>query len=186
MNFDNFHQDDDQETMIDYSEISNLKLEAVLSSSKSTRTSLEAIRIGEAGLNKHRQMLLNRVPEPGDFASFPLNKIEIKDLAYLSASQNHEFALLRGKKNDILFHGKEYECNFNEDLEELLINGKFELVAHSHPDKDKIIPSSNDRECIKKLNQKESQIISWYTGEIYTFHADEFEDLLNSEKGDTK
>ena len=35
----------------------------VLESSRSIQISLEAIREGEAGLNPHRQSMLNRVPE---------------------------------------------------------------------------------------------------------------------------
>ena len=58
---------------------------------------LESIRIREAGLNKRRQSLLNRITDKGMFASFPRNDVEDRDLAYLSAAAGDEFALLRGK-----------------------------------------------------------------------------------------
>ena len=73
----------------------------VLESTASMKTSLDAIRRGDAGLNAHRQMMLNRVPEIGDFASFKLDSLEVKDLAYLTAKTGHEFAILRGKDADI-------------------------------------------------------------------------------------
>ena len=81
-----------------------------LESSRSTRISLEAIREGDAGLNPHRQSMLNRVPEIGDSATFKHESLELIDLAYLTAKTGHEFAILRGKDLDILFHGDSRHC----------------------------------------------------------------------------
>lgn len=80
-------------------------MDITLSSTRSMQTSLQAIRSGKAGLDGHRQSMLNRVPEIGDWASFKYEFIMLKDLAYLTAKTGDEFALLRGKKEDILFHG---------------------------------------------------------------------------------
>ena len=74
-----------------------------LLSSRSLQISLEAIRSGNAGLNAHRQEMLNRVPATGDWSRFDINTVELRDLAYLTAKTGDEFALLRGKKEDILF-----------------------------------------------------------------------------------
>ena len=68
-------------------------LSSPLASEESTKISLESIREQRDGLNKHRQSLLNRVPEQETWASFKINSIEDKDLAYLSASTGDEFAL---------------------------------------------------------------------------------------------
>lgn len=76
-----------------------------LQSTHSLRVSLEAVRKGEAGLDEHRAAMLRRVPEIGDWAEFPYEHLEMKDLAYLTAATGHEFAILRGKRKDILFHG---------------------------------------------------------------------------------
>ena len=76
-----------------------------LSSTHSMQISLEAVRSGKAGLDAHRQKMLDRVPATGDWARFELNSIELKDLAYLTAKVGDEFALLRGKHEDIFFHG---------------------------------------------------------------------------------
>jgi hypothetical protein len=46
--------------------------EAVLSSSESTKNSLEAIRCGRAGLSLHRKQLLSRVLNSGEWIT--LNK----------------------------------------------------------------------------------------------------------------
>lgn len=40
-----------------------------INSAKSTQIALNALRFGEAGLNAHRQNLLNRVPVTDSFAS---------------------------------------------------------------------------------------------------------------------
>ena len=90
-----------------------------LSSTRSMHVSLEAVRSGRAGLDANRQKMLDRVPETGDWARFELNSIDLKDLAYLTAKVGDEFALLRGKHEDILFHGDKLNCRlavFENDL----------------------------------------------------------------------
>lgn len=150
-----------------------------LASEESTRISLESIRNGIAGLNKHRINLLNRVPEPNDWSRFSLNTINNKDLAYLSAETGDEFALLRGKEEDILFHGTHGNCAIEKDeiLMELLKSHKLQLECHSHPDHERIIPSKEDRDFLKYIGQKESKIISSYSGKEITFTSDRFEIL---------
>ena len=91
-----------------------------LSSSASTRVSLKAVYDGEAGLSKKRKQILMRVPNTDDCAEFALESITTKDIAYLSAATHHEFALFRGKKADVLFHGTNYHCNITNDMIELL------------------------------------------------------------------
>ena len=79
-----------------------IQKQTVLSSSSSTRKSLEAIRNGEAGLTERRTKILSRVPQSNDWAVFEKDSVSTKDIAYLSAYTRHEFALLRGKKKDIV------------------------------------------------------------------------------------
>lgn len=148
-----------------------------LSSSNSLQISLEAIRRGTAGLSKHRRMLLKKVPKTNDYDYYPYQSIQIVDLAYLSAKAGDEFALLRGKNNDILLHGSSSKCVFDDELVALLKQGKYELIAHSHPDSGRIIPSFNDRLFLKEIGQKQSIIISWYTGKTLVFTDNEFEDI---------
>jgi len=76
--------------------MANKRETMTLESTKSIQISLETIRSGDAGLNAHRQMMLGRTPETGDWARFALNSLELIDLAYLSAKTGHEFAILRG------------------------------------------------------------------------------------------
>lgn len=148
-----------------------------LSSTRSIRTSLQAVYNGVAGLNARRQKLLARVPESNDWAAFELNSIRIRDIAYLSAATHHEFAILRGKTKDILFHGIRRHCNFSNELIELLKDRKLRLIAHTHMDVDRIVASPDDREFLRTIGQKESVIISSITGEEKVFYADMFEDL---------
>ena len=105
----------------------------VLSSSRSISISLEAVRDGEAGLNAHRQSMLDRVPNQGDWARFEVNALELKDLAFLTAKTGDEFALLRGKKEDILFHGDMRNCCFTGVVADMLLNHRLEIVGHAHP-----------------------------------------------------
>ena len=154
-----------------------LKERMLLSSSSSTRKSLEAIRNGDAGLTERRKNILSRVPNSNDWAAFEKDSVSTKDIAYLSAYTSHEFALLRGKKRDIVFHGIERHCNFNDDLLDLLKIGKLRLVAHTHPDYESIHPSADDRSFLRYINQDESLIISYITGNEKRFSASYFEEI---------
>ena len=75
----------------------------LLSSAHSMEVSLETIKRGNAGLSSRRRMLLARVPKINDWAKFDRDSISMKDIAFLSAKTDDEFAILRGKKEDILF-----------------------------------------------------------------------------------
>lgn len=121
------------------------------------------------------EKLLERVPKSGDWCSFTYESITSKDIAYLSAATQHEFALLRGKKEDILFHGVELHCFFPEELVNSLKEHKLELVAHTHPDWGIITPSQDDRYFLRYIGQKESTIISYITGTELKFRSNEFE-----------
>lgn len=155
-------------------------LSSPLASEESTRISLQYIREQRDGLNRHRQSLLNRVPEREKWAVFSLNSIEDKDLAYLSAATGDEFALLRGKNEDILYRGTAAHCHIEKDelLISLLQEHKICLECHSHPDYEIIVPSQDDRDFIASFGQKSSRIISSYTGKVITFNANRFEDLF--------
>ena len=149
----------------------------VLDSSHSTQISLEAIREGDAGLNSHRQSMLNRVPEIGDSATFRHETLELIDLAYLTAKTGHEFAILRGKDIDILFHGDSRHCEFPETLVEMMIGHKVEIIGHSHPGEDDPVPSMADRIALIKLGQKRSVVVSGRTGKMRLFGQSAFEEL---------
>lgn len=149
-----------------------------LDSSHSTEISLEAIRTGEAGLNAHRQSMLNRVPEMGDFASFDHESLNLKDIAYLTAKTGHEFAILRGKDVDILFHGDSRHCKFSETLVEMMISGKLLILGHTHPGEDNPTPSDEDRMALKQIGQKMSTVVSGRTGKMVEFGPDKFDELV--------
>ena len=148
-----------------------------LSSTASMKKSLEAIRNGEAGLNERRKNILARVPNSRDWASFERDTITIKDIAYLSAATHHEFALLRGKTRDIVVHGIELHCDFDEELLDLLKTKKLRLIAHTHPDYNIIEPSDDDRKFLEYIEQHSSIIISYITGVESEFTANLFADL---------
>ena len=152
-------------------------MKTTLSSTASTKISLEAIRNGEAGLNEKRKSMLARAPNPNEWATFEKDTISIKDIAYLSAATRHEFALLRGKTKDIIVHGVERHCNFNEELLDLLQTKKLRLIAHTHSDYGKIKPSVDDRKFLKHIDQKTSIIISYITGVEFEFCSNSFEDI---------
>lgn len=127
------------------------------------------------GLDKHKQALLDKVPCTGNWVDIVSSSVSLQDIAFLSAKTGHEFALLKGKKNDILFHGDARHCIFDDDLVEMLKSGKVRLYAHSHPDYETIIPSDDDREFLRYIGQSESKIVSWITGRALSFTANKFD-----------
>ncbi len=145
-----------------------------LSSTKSTKISLEAIYNGKSGLNSHRKALLKKAPEEGTWGSFERGTIETRDLAYLSADQKHEFALWRSKSEDILCHGSRQHCELPEAIYDELSSGKYELVAHTHVDRGPQKPSQDDRKVLETINQKESILVS-IDGSETTFSVDYFD-----------
>lgn len=98
-----------------------------LSSSKSLQVSLAEVKRGRAGLNKHRQSLLDRVPATDDWAKFAADSISMKDIAFLTAKTGDEFAILKGKKEDILFHGSKNSCLFDGVLCDMLASRQLKL-----------------------------------------------------------
>ena len=122
--------------------------------------------------------MLMRVPFSGDWARFPLNHLTMKDLAYLTAKTGHEFAILRGKTEDILFHGENLRCAFDDILVEMLLTKRLRIYGHSHPGEDIPVPSPQDRETLKQIAQAESKLISGRTGLEITFTLEIFNDFL--------
>lgn len=62
--------------------------------------SLEQVHNGKAGLSKHREAILARVPHQNDWAFFSKGSISMKDIAFLTSSTGDEFAILTGKKEE--------------------------------------------------------------------------------------
>ena len=146
-----------------------------LSSSHSTQVSLDKVKYGKAGLNKHRQSLLDKVSEQNQWARFELGSLEMEDLAYLTAKTGDEFTILRSKKDDILYHGTPTRCDVlkDEDLEPLVMSHKYEVIGHSHPAELFPDPSADDRQFLRYIGQKRSKLISGMTGICI-----EFEEIL--------
>lgn len=147
----------------------------ILSSTKSMKVSLQAIRSGAAGLDAHRRSMLNRVLAIGDWARFRCGTISLKDLAYLTAKTGDEFALLRGKREDVLFHGDSGRCMFDSVLSEWLITHKLVLVGHAHPAEPIPYPSNEDRQALRQIGQPRSTVISAMTGMCLEFSGDPYE-----------
>lgn len=146
-----------------------------LQSAQSMRVSLESIRRGEGGLDEHRASMLRRVPNIGDWARFPYEHLLMKDLAYLTAKTGHEFAILRGKHEDILFHGTAQRCTFDDILVDFLLTKRLMIYGHSHPGEVDPVPSEGDRTTLRRIGQKASHLISGLSGIEIAFTADPFE-----------
>ena len=143
----------------------------VLSSTHSTQVSLNAVKYGKAELNERRKRMLARVPNQGDDSDFPVNSLEMKDLAYLTAKTGDEFAILRGKDKDILWHGTPKECAVLGKYEDDLKAHRLELFGHSHPAEPIPKASLNDRRFLRHIGQEKSRVISGMTGREEIFYG---------------
>ena len=146
-----------------------------LQSAQSMRVSLESIRRGEGGLDEHRASMLRRVPDIGDWARFPHEHLAMKELAYLTAKTGHEFAILRGKHQDILFHGTAQRCSFDDVLVDLLMSKRLTIYGHSHPGEEFPVASLQDRRTLQRIGQSQSRLISGMSGREIMFSPDQFE-----------
>lgn len=146
-----------------------------LASTESFRKSLEALKTDKAKLSEKRKRMLKRVGEQNTWDKFELNSINSHDLAYLTAFSGDEFALLRGKHEDILLHGTKIKCKFEGQLYEDLRKGKYRLIVHSHPGEIVPSPSFDDRKTLKIIGQYRSKIISGISGIEIDFTQNPFE-----------
>ena len=145
----------------------------ILASTRSTIVSLDMVRLGKAGLDDHRQSVLNRVSKQYSWAILGKETLTMIDLAYLTAKTGDEFAILSGKRDDILFHGDKLNCDFEKvtELKEMLIMHKYEIFGHSHPREPIPVASLDDKRVLRTLNQKTSRLISGMTGMCVVFDA---------------
>lgn len=144
-------------------------------SPQSFRRSLKEISEGKAKLDKRRQNILGRVPNSGDYYRFERDYISTRDLAYLSAATDTEFALFRSKRNDILIRGTAHHCDIAGDLQEEIFERGYKWVAHSHVDRGILKPSMQDRNTLKRLKQQTSNLVG-IDGEEITYSQSEFDD----------
>ena len=146
-----------------------------LASSRSRRISLQSVREKKGGLDARRNKMLERVPNPGDWGIMDHKSLRIMDLAYLTAATGDEFAILRGKHEDVLFHGTSLNCTFTDELAFGIRSHKYELIGHSHNGEDEPKPSPDDRAFLMETGQERSMVISARTGRITDYTADPFE-----------
>ena len=143
-------------------------------STKSYKRSLLDIANGKAGLDSRRTNILKRLKQSGDHHRYKRGEISTRDLAYLSAATDNEFALFRSKSEDIIIRGDSRSCDIVGELADEIINKKYEWVAHTHTDGGQLIPSLGDRETLKRLGQRKSLIIG-IDGEETDFYQSDFD-----------
>ena len=96
------------------------------------RMILEALKKDEIGLNGQCTALLNRAPDPGDWAGTPY-PIDPEDLVWLAAKTGDHFAVLRGSNLNFFVHGDESGYVVDRLLLWMLSEGKLHLVATCRP-----------------------------------------------------
>lgn len=147
-----------------------------ISSERSKQVRLDYLSSGKGSLDKRSSSILKRVPESGSYYRFEKDKIQIDDMPYLSMATNHEFALFRSKRDDLLIHGTYYHCQIPDELIIELCSGRYQWIAHTHLDQGKLVASSDDRKVLKAMGQNRSTLISARTGKMVSFGQYPFDD----------
>lgn len=97
-------------------------------------------------------------------------KINMHDLSALTAVTGVEYALFERNDKYIVFKGSDKEVCFNDNQLDLILNGRYEWVGHTHPGNSYncLIPSDDDYKMLEVLHQKRSVIYN-SIGRYYVF-----------------
>ena len=67
--------------------------------------------------------------------------------------------LLFRSKQKYSNRGNNRTCNPPEELGDEILEKRYEWIAHTHVDRGPLIPSTDDKNTLRRLKQKESKII---------------------------
>lgn len=135
------------------------------------REYLQSLKDGKVTLRREQKKLLEQVPEVGDWTKLRKKQVSVKDLAALTASTGHEFAVFTGKSSKILIHGTSKSWHIPHDAWEVIKSNQYEWTAHSHPTMTKITVSPEDRETLKLFTWQEKSTIIDLKGNTKEFTA---------------
>ena len=135
------------------------------------REYLQSLKDGKVTLRREQKKLLEQVPEVGNWTKLRKKQVSVKDLAALTASTGHEFAVFTGKSSKILIHGTSKSWHIPHDAWEVIKSNQYEWTAHSHPTMTKITVSPEDRETLKLFTWQEKSTIIDLKGNTKEFTA---------------
>ena len=135
------------------------------------REYLQSLKDGKVTLRREQKKLLEQVPEVGNWTKLRKKQVSVKDLAALTASTGHEFAVFTGKSSKILIHGTSKSWHIPHDAWEIIKSNQYEWTAHSHPTMTKITVSPEDRETLKLFTWQEKSTIIDLKGNTKEFTA---------------
>lgn len=140
--------------------ISGIETPLISTAENRERRYLENLRSGNVHLNRRHKDIIKEIPSKGDWSYFAPNKVELKDLAALTAATKDEFALFSNGERAIIIHGAT-NWNIPESAWTEIERQKLVWVGHSHPPTVNVAASDQDRETLRKFFtwQEKSAII---------------------------
>lgn len=145
---------------------------------------LRDVYSGTRKLKKRQIKHLNKAPRTGEHVYYSSEKVKIDDLAALTAFTGHEFGLFQKGTHQILVHGSPIRVKVDKDLENKLLEEKWEWIGHSHVTMYNLKASDGDRSTLKLFKWQEESVIIDLEGKIITFNKDEtFGDRFNKRLG---
>ncbi len=132
---------------------------------------LENVLSGKVRLNRRHKDIIRQIPSKGDWTYMSTDKVELKDLAALTAATKDEFALFTGRGKALVVHGGTH-WNLPESAWKEIEANRLVWVGHSHPTTVNVRASIEDRRTLRMYFtwQEESAIIDmkgkvhYYTG----------------------
>lgn len=175
---EHLHRRKDREQVVGFDK--RISAEAVAANKRSIRVAseksqyreyLSSLKDGKVTLRSEHQKLLNKVPKAGDWVEVRKKQVDTKDLAALTASTGHEFAIFTGKNSKILIHGSAKTWHIPREAWEMIEENRYEWTSHSHPTISKIMSSPEDRKTLEMFTWQEKSTIIDLTGKTKEFTA---------------
>lgn len=124
-------------------------------------------------LNNRQKELLNELPDFNSRVIVSKDKVNMSDLAALTAYTGNEFAMFTKKKLRLIIRGDECKVQINIAEAKNLAKKGYRWSGHTHPGSDIncLMPSGGDKLVLKQFSQENSVIYN-SKGQFATFEKE--------------
>jgi hypothetical protein len=118
------------------------------------------LHIADAGLTNRQQAILEELPRFDSRIIVRKRGVSMIDLAAFTAKTGDEFAMFTKGPKRLIVRGDEGHVNITETAAAKLSAQGYKWSGHTHPGYSglELLPSEEDKEILKKFDQKESAI----------------------------
>ena len=120
--------------------------------------------------DKRQKAILEQLPDYDSRKEFDRDKVNLTDLAALTAKTGDEFAMFTRGSKRLVIRGNKLSVNINIDKAKKLAENGYRWSGHTHPGNDELclLASDGDYEILKAFKQKTSVTYN-STGQFLTY-----------------